>query len=413
MSWQLRLYLAVSHLLPLVAPTLLKRRLAKGKENPERWREKMGVPSVARPDGPLVWMHAVGLGEVLALRGLIREMQEVQPDLNFLITSSARSSAEVMAKQLPPNTQHQLLPLDAPPYLKRFLEYWQPGLSIWAEQDLWPGAVALAHKRGVPLALVNARMNAAAFKRRARAKGLYGALLHFFRLVSAQESVTADHLIQLGARGVKITGSLKSAAPPLEADPEALEALRLALEGRMPWCLASSHPADEALALQAQLTIFEHDRTRLLLIAPRDPHRADKIEAEAKALGLTVARRSRGEGPGRAAVWIADTFGEMGLWYRLCPVTVIGGTFDEIEGHNPWEPAILGSAVLHGPRVANFAADFAELDREGAALPVTADTLAGALLTDHTAMAARAQEICEAAQGSLRPLAQELLTLVR
>lgn len=413
MSWQLRGYLALSRLLPLVAPMLLKRRLKRGKEVETRWREKLGEPGLPRPAGKLIWLHAVGLGEVLALRGLIAEMTALQPDLQFLVTSTARSSAEVMGRQLPANTLHQFLPLDAPQYLARFLRHWRPALSVWAEQDLWPGAVVAAHRAGVPLAMVNARMNDAAFARRARARSLYAALLHRFRLLTAQDDTTAANLTRLGARGVKVTGSLKSAAPALTAEGDALAMAAASLEGRQPWCLASSHPADEAVALEAQVTLFAHDPTRLLIIAPRDPHRAAEIAATARAMGLSFSRRSEGQGPGRAAVWIADTFGEMGLWYRLCPVTLIGGTFDAIEGHNPWEPAMLGSAVLHGPRTANFQADFELLDGAGAALPVDQESLAGAVLSDHTAMAARAKEICEAAQGSLRPLAQELLSLVR
>jgi 3-deoxy-D-manno-octulosonic-acid transferase len=405
-SLALMAYLAASRAIPLAATRVLSRRLAKGKELPDRWREKLGVPSLPRPDGPLIWLHAVGLGEVLALRGLIAAMAE-STTAEFLVTSTTRGSAEVLAKNLPPRTRHQFLPLDAPAYLNRFLDHWRPSLSIWAEQDLWPGAVHAADRRGIPLALVNARMNAEAYARRRRWVALYANLFARFRLVTAQDETTARHLQALDAKGVSVAPSLKAAAPPLAADPQALAQARAALAGLRPVLLASSHPEDEFATLVAFRALH---RRPLLIIAPRDPARAPDIAARVAEHGLTSTRRSQGQGPD-ADVWIADTFGEMGLWYRLCPLTILGGTFGPTEGHNPWEPAALGSAILHGPRIENFTQDFSALHEASAARSVTTDSLAAALFEDHAAMAGRAQALSHAAQGSLKPLAARLLAL--
>lgn len=367
----------------------------------------MGEASLPRPNGKVIWLHAVGLGETLALRGLIAALA-AQSEAEFLVTSTTRASAEVLGANLPPRTRHQFLPLDAPAYLGRFLDHWQPSLSVWAEQDLWPGAVAAADARGIPLALVNARMNADAYARRRRWRGLYADLLGRFRIITAQDDATARHLRALGAKGVSVTGSLKSAAPPLAADPEALRQAREVLAGRVPVLLASSHPEDEAVLFTA-LRAF--DRKPLVLIAPRDPHRGAEIATRAAEHGLTSSRRSLGEGPNKD-IWIADTFGEMGLWYRLCPVSIVGGSFGPVEGHNPWEPAALGSAILHGPRIASFATDYAALHSAGAALPVMAEGLAEAMMQDHAAMAARAKALSDLGQGALGPLAADLLALI-
>jgi 3-deoxy-D-manno-octulosonic-acid transferase len=405
---QLRLALAASRAIPLFAPGVLKRRLAKGKDLPDRWREKLGEPSLPRPEGPLIWLHAVGLGETLALRGLIAALGQQAPDTNYLVTSTTRGSAEVFARNQPPRTCHQFLPLDAPTYVKSFLDHWRPGLSIWAEQDLWPRAVVDTALRGIPLALVNARMNADAYARRRRWRGLYADLFARFRLIAAQDDRTATHLTQLGAKGVRTTGSLKAAAPPLQADPQALSAARAALVGRQSVLLASSHPEDEAVAFTA---LRAADPKPLLMIAPRDPQRGPEIAARAAEHGFTATLRSKGEGP-TADIWVTDSFGDMGIWYRLCPVTILGGTFGATEGHNPWEPAALGSAILHGPRTANFAADLAALHKAGAALPVTPERLAEALTANHSAMAIRAKALSDTAQNALAPLAADLLALM-
>ena len=368
----LRAYLlAVGGLAP-VLPTYLRRRLQRGKEDPARWREKLGAAGLPRPDGPLVWMHAVGLGEVMALRGLIAAMGHARPDLSFLVTSSARSSAQAFAGNTPPRTQHQFLPLDAPGPVARFLDHWHPDLSVWAEQDLWPGLVVATHRRGIPLALINARMNARAFGARKLVRGLFADLYARFAYITAQDADTASHMRQLGAASVAVTGSLKAGAGPLADQPKHRALLSAAFAGRHPWCAASSHKADETVAIAAQAALYAQDPRQLLIIAPRDPARRDAIVAACANAGLAVAVRSAGAQPAAAdAVYLADTFGEMGLWYRLCSAALVGGALGDTGGHNPWEAAHLGCAVLHGPNVANFAADYAALHGVGAATEIS------------------------------------------
>ena len=407
----LQIYLLASQALPLLGPPLLRRRLRRGKEDTTRWREKLGEPSARKPEAPVIWMHAVGLGEVLALRGLIGEMSAKAPEAEFLVTSSARSSAQVLARNLPARTRHQFLPLDAPGYLKRFLDHWQPALSIWAEQELWPGAVVAAHDRGVPLAMVNARISAKSYAKRARVRQLYADLLARFKLVSAQDQATACRLEGLGASSVRIDGSLKPAAPALVADEAEHARLQAGLSGRSVWVAASTHPGDETEALLAAHTLPE----RLLILVPRDIRRADDIASEAIKQGFSVLRRSQGGLPADTTrIWLADSYGEMGLWYRLADAALVGGGFDEIGGHNPWEPAALGAAVLHGPDVRNFERDYATLREAQAARQVARGSLADALKDPELfEMAHRAHALVERARGSLAPLATELLALAR
>ena len=399
-------YLALTAAMAPLGARHLQRRLAKGKEDPARWREKLGEAGVARPGGPLVWMHAVGLGEVLALRGLIAAMAAVRGDLSFLVTSSALTSARAFAGQMPPRTQHQFLPLDLPGPVARFLDHWRPDLSIWAEQDLWPRAVVAAAARGVPLALVNARMNDAAFARRRPAAGLYRYLYRRFALIAAQDDGTARHLQVLGAGPVGVTGTLKAAAPPLAVDEGELARMRGLLAGRRVWLAASTHPGDEAVALAAHAWLMERDPGAVLILAPRDPGRV-------VAVPMPCARRSAGEVPG-PGVYLADTIGEMGLWYRLAPVALVGGGFG-IGGHNPWEAARLGCAVLHGPGVGNFTQDYSDLHaalavREVRDAPAILAALDDPGLPD---MAARGKALAVSRAEDLAGLAQTLCGLMR
>ncbi|MCB2128496.1 MAG: 3-deoxy-D-manno-octulosonic acid transferase [Rhodobacteraceae bacterium] len=417
-GWALRLYLAATPLLAPLAPALLRRRLKRGKEDPARMSEKLGQTGARRPSGPLVWLHAVGLGEVMALRGLIDELAAQAPGLSFLVTSTARSSASVFAANLPPRTQHQFLPIDAPRFYRPFFDHWRPDLSVWSEQDLWPGMVVEAARRDIPLALVNGRLNPRAAAARGRAGGLYGDLYARFSLLAAQDAETAAALTRLGAKGPVLTHvSLKAATPPLSVDAAALQAMRRELARRRVWCLASSHDFDEAIALAAHRQIVKSDPRALLIIAPRQPGRGAGIAGAAEKAGLAVSLRASANGPQLPRpgdqVHVADTFGEMGLWYRLCPAVLMGGTFGPVEGHNPWEPARLGAAVLHGPRTANFAADYARLDGEDAALAVAdAAALVTALGRDLTAMATRGQALATAGSQDVTILATRLLALM-
>ena len=407
-------YQLASRALPLIAPPLLRRRLKRGKEDLVRWREKLAEPTAQRPVGPLVWLHAVGLGEVLALRGLITTMAEQRPDLSFIVTSTARSSAQVMGANLPANTQHQFLPLDAPQYVARFLDHWRPDLSIWSEQDLWPNAVIAAHKRAVPAALVNARITAQSFEKRKAGRALYRAILSRMSLIAAQEDGTARRLAALGGENIRVTGSLKSAAPPLGHDPGALRALQTALRGRKVWLAASTHAGDETEAIAAQQALYQEDPASLLILIPRNAERAPDIEKALSIADLPHSRRSEALPDPADAVHIADTYGELGLFYRLADRALIGGGFDDIGGHNPWEAAALDTAILFGPDTYNFAADYDHLTGADAALCVSPGQLAAALCDPRLPdMSRNAHTLWKAARTALDPLAADLLALMK
>ena len=378
----LRAYLALAALAAPVARRHLQARLARGKEDPERWHEKRGVASAPRPEGPLVWLHAVGVGEVLALPGLAGALREERPGLSVLITSSSRTSAEALAPNLPEGAIHQFLPLDVPRWRRRFLDHWRPDLAVFAERDLWPGFIWEAQRRGIPLALVNARVNADSARAKTRAKGLYADLLTRFALIEAQDDATALALAGLGApeSRLAVTGSLKTAAAPLADRPERAE-VEAVLAGRRLWLAASTHPGDEAVVAEAHAMLLARDPTACLILAPRNPADAEAARRGLERRGIDAAVLPETNLPPRPAqAYVVARIGQLGLWYRVAPAAFVGGSLSEVGGHNPWEPARLDCAILHGPNTWNFAADYAALDGAGAAREVrSASDLAEAL----------------------------------
>lgn len=377
--------------------------MAKGKEHPTRWTEKLGQTTVARPAGKLIWLHAVGLGEVLSLRGLI-DMMADQTDAHFLVTSSTRAGAEAFARNTPPRTIHQFLPLDAPTYRRAFLGHWAPDLCIWAEQDIWPGFVTDLANRGTPQALIASRMNAQSYAKHAKTRGLFSHIYNQMRLITAQDTSTAKHLADLGATNVTITGSLKPCAPPLTCNMQEYERLNKVLQDRFVWITAPAHQADVDLAIAAHQLILTDVPDALLIIAPRFPDAPLTIP-------LPHTKRSLNEDP-TGTVWLADTFGDLGLMYRLAKAALIGGTNDTTQGHNPWEAVALDTAIFHGPQVANFQTDYAALAANGATCVTSSVQLAKALRTDLAPATTGASKLRMSQLDATQNLATDLLALV-
>jgi len=360
-------YLALSSLLePFLTARMRSRASGQGAAARQRLGEEAGRSSA----GPLLWLHGVSLGESLSLLPLLDELRSLRPSLEILLTSRTESSARMLARRLPEGVRHSYAPLDLPNCLDRFLRAWNPRMLALAESEIWPGLLTKCRARGIPVTLVNARMSARSATRWRRAKSVSRHLLRELAFVEVQDLVTCSRLLELGVavERVDIVPSLKASAAPPPADPGEVNGFKDALAGRTAWLAASTHLLDEDVAFDAHVRILRRRRDAVLVLVPRHPDRADEIEANAKAKGLRVARRSRGEEASRGVtLYLADTFGELGLWYRVLPVSLIGGSRGIEGGHNPFEPAFLGSAILHGGSVWNFKEIYDRLELAGGA----------------------------------------------
>ena len=365
---------------PAIAALLAWRRV-RGKEDRARFAERRGIASLPRPAGPLLWLHAASVGEAQSSLSLIERLLASRPRLSILVTTGTVTSARLMAERLPAGAVHQYLPVDRLPWVRRFLDHWQPDAALWIESELWPNLVVETGRRRIPMALVNARMSDRSLAGWRRMPGLIQPLLAPFRRVLAQSEADAARYRSLGAGEVVTTGSLKYAAAALPADPVVLSQLGNAIGNRPRWLAASTHPGEEALVADAHRRLKPRHPGLLTLLAPRHPRRGGEIAAALGKARLAVARRSRGEAPeGAAEVYLVDTMGELGLFFRLAPIVFMGGSLVPHGGQNLLEPAQLGCALLHGPHVQNFRAIAADLAAAGAAEEVRdADELATAV----------------------------------
>jgi 3-deoxy-D-manno-octulosonic-acid transferase len=389
----LRTYRRLAAVAKPFVPLLMSNRLRRGKELAERLHERRGETDLPRPDGPLVWMHAASVGEMLAVIPVVEHV--LDRGLEVLVTSGTVTSAQLAEWRLPQGAIHQFVPYDAPQFVARFLDHWRPSMALFAESDLWPNLIVATAERGVPLILLNGRLSERSFARWRRMPRAISALLHHFDLCLAQSVADAGRLGDLGAPRILTTGNLKLDVPAPPADAEALASMQAAVDGRPVVAAASTHPGEEKIIVDVHRRLHQSFPDLLTLVVPRHPERGPGVVEIANAAGLNAVARSHGYLPGAGTdVYVADTIGELGIVYRVAPVVFMGGSLVRHGGQNPIEAAKLGSAILHGPHVWNFADLYAELDRsEGAAEVADVGKLTarlGAWLTDKTARQAAA-----------------------
>ncbi len=380
----------------LAAPALrllVVRRARRGKEIAARLGERCGRDATPRPAGRLLWLHAASVGETVSVLPVLAALP---CDIEVLLTTGTVTSAALLARRLPElglagRVRHRFVPLDVPRWTARFLDHWRPDAAAFVESEIWPNLIAGCTARRIPLALVNARLSAQSFRGWAMVPGLARRLFGSFAQVMARAEEDAGRVLALGGPASRFTGNLKYAAPPLPADDAELARLRGLLAGRPVWLAASTHAGEDGAVRAVHERLVAAYPDLLTIVVPRHPERG--AEVAAAMAGLRVTRRGAGEGPPAAAgVWVADTLGELGLFYRLCPVAFVGRSLGAAGGQNPLEPARLGVAVAMGPAVANFADVVPRLVAAGA-LRQVADAagladFVGAMLADPAARAA-------------------------
>ncbi len=353
----LALYRAATTALEPFAPLLLDRRAKAGKEDRARLNERLARPKTARPDGPLVWLHGASVGESLSILPLVERLRAERPEVAVLVTSGTVTSAELLARRLPAGAIHQYLPVDTPGGARRFLDHWRPHLAVFVESELWPNLLLTAKARGVKLALVSAKLSDRSYDRwRARPFAAHE-LFSGFDLILAQDGRAAERLASLGGT-VAGEADLKFGADPLPVDEAALASLRVRLSDRPVLLAASTHPGEDEIVLDAWRALPGRPH---LVIVPRHPERGPAVADLALATGATVSLRSR-EPDDSAEVIVADTLGELGLWYRLADLALVAGSLVAgIGGHNPLEPARLDCPIVSGPHIENWLTAYADL----------------------------------------------------
>jgi len=399
-TFLLRVYRIASAAFVSVAPLFLAWRQRQGLEDKTRLKERLGIAQAPRPPGPLAWLHGASLGESLALLPLLERL--AAQGFHILLSTSTVTSAAVIAQRLPPKARHQFMPLDVPAYMARFLDHWHPDIVFIAESEIWPNLFIEVDRRKIPLALVNARMSVRSFRRWRRVPRFAAALMEKTAFCLTQSDADAERFAELGAPYVYAAGNLKYDVAPPPADTQMLANFKARIGARPIWVAASTHAGEEEVVLDVHRRLLPHFPNLFTVIVPRHPRRGAEIKELAQSRGLRCQLHSANR-PGQPleAIYIGDTAGDTGLFYRLAEVAFMGKSLTASGGQNPIEAAKLGCAILHGPNVANFNDVYECLDsRQGAAAVVGTESLARALAYLF-ADAAKMRDMARAAQEAV------------
>ena len=355
----LRLYKNTLRVGKPVIKLALQNRLRQGKEDPARINERMGIASHPRPDGKLVWMHVASVGEAQSIRILIDEFLTSNPDLHILVTSGTRTSADLLTKTLPARAFHQYVPFDHPDWVRAFLDHWQPTMALWVESELWPNLLMQVQKRRIPAALLNARLSFQSARNWSYSRGLLSELLATFSVILCQSDTDKHYYEALGGRSVFTVGNIKFSAKSLPYSDDEYKTLSHALSHRPTWIYASTHFDEESIARDVHLSLKKDIPNLLTIIAPRHPERSDKIVETISSPAINITRRGAIEKKLPAPdtdIYLVDTMGELGLFYKLTDIAMIGRSLslDGGGGHNPLESMRLNAVTLFGPLIQNL-----------------------------------------------------------
>ncbi len=365
----------ITILYPLVIKGYISKRKHIGKEDINRFNERIGRPKKERPEGKLFWLHGASVGESISMLPLINKILETYPDSHVMVTTGTVTSADVMQKRLPERAFHQFIPIDNPIFTTRFVKYWHPDVALWFESEFWPAVLSSIKRKNIPLILINGRISNKTFKRWQQFDFVCKELLGCFTMCLGQSEEDAYRLRVLGAKESVCLGNLKYAGLPLPIDEKAKKDLLKQIDSRKLWLASSTHDDEEIRIAKVHKRLKEKFPDLLTIIVPRHPNRGAEVAEEINKLDLTTALRSKGEKlTTKTDIYIGDTIGEMGLWYSIAKIVFIGGSLIPHGGQNFIEPSRVRDAVLVGPHMHNFTDAMNRAKKADAVMQVT-DTL--------------------------------------
>ena len=346
----------IATLYPMVISRYIKRRKERGKEDIKRFNERVGRSSMPRPEGKLFWFHGASVGESLSMLPLINKLLETYPEAHVMVTTGTLTSAELMGKRLPERAFHQYIPIDNPFFTTRFVKHWRPDAVLWFESDFWPAMLNSIKRKNIPLILVNGRISNKSFKRWQQFDFICKELLSCFSFCLGQSDEDAYRLRVLGAKEAICLGNIKYAGLPLPVDEAKKSELEKQINGRTVWLACSTHDDEEYKISRFHNELKKDFPDLLLIIVPRHPHRGIEIQKRLQEeLKLNVSLRSKEEPiTPKTDIYVADTIGELGIWYNLCPLLFVGGSLIPHGGQNFMEPSRYRCAVIVGPHMHNF-----------------------------------------------------------
>ena len=348
----LKIYYAISVLLIPFTGFYIRRRIKLDKEDPNRFKERYGKASVVREDGNLVWIHAASVGESLSILPIINKLENTKSISQILLTTGTTSAAKIVMKKLSSKTVHQYLPLDTPLFNARFLKHWKPAYAIFVESEIWPNLILQIKQMKIKLAIINGRMTLNSYNKWLRFKKSSELIFKSFDLCLTQNQESSFFYKKLGINNTYYTGNLKFSSNKFEVKEDAYNELKKMFKGRKVFLAASTHLGEEKMISEITNKIRELKQEFITIIVPRHPNRSKLLDQMSNS--KVVIRSANGQIDQSTDIYLADTFGELGMFYKLADFIFIGGSFVPHGGQNPIEAAYFCNNIFHGKYVENF-----------------------------------------------------------
>lgn len=359
--------------IPVIEVILLSRTFL-GKEDPSRINERRGITKLKRPHGNLIWLHASSVGESVAALALIEKLLKTHPLNTILITTGTLTSAKLLKDRLPNDVIHQFVPIDRPAWVKRFLNHWRPNLVLIMESEFWPIQIQQINSRKTPIILINARLSKTSYSRWRWAKSMARSIFGSIELIITTNTEQAQRFETLGARKIQVGGNLKRSAKKLPVKVAATKELQEQIGSRKVWLAASTHEGEDLTVIKTQKLLKTKFPNILTIIVPRHPQRRNEIRLLAQENELAVTCRTMNETiQPETDIYIADTLGEMSIFFDLARYVFIAGSLVPVGGHNPIEPAHFDCAIFFGPLMAKNQEIANEMIQTEAAIQIASD----------------------------------------
>ena len=347
----------------------LRHRIKIGKEDKKRFNERKGISKQKRPDGKLLWFHAASVGESISIINLVVDLAE---EYNILITSGTVTSAEIISNRKPKNTIHQFVPIDRKKYVRKFLNHFKPDLAFFVESEIWPNLLCESKRKNIPVILGSARITPKNNFKIKLQQSFFKSFTKYIDLIIPQDQFTYDFYKPISnEQQLSNINSLKLGNEALPYKVEHYTELQNLTKDRIVFFAASTHDNEEELIAKCHKDLRNTHPNFLTIIAPRHPNRADKIIQVFKKHKLNFSQRSKNEVITEATdIYLADTIGEMGLFFKLSPISFIGGSLVNVGGHNILEAVQHQSLVIIGKYNQNFSDLIKEFEAKNAIIIV-------------------------------------------
>ena len=345
-------------LIPFIKLNLI-HRIKKGKEEKNRVKERFGISKIKRPKGNLIWIHSSSVGEFNSSTTLIKHLLK---NNKILLTTSTVTAREYCKQIFKDNIIHQYAPLDHKPWVEKFINHWSPNLVIWIESDLWPNTIKVIYENKIKQILLNLRISPQSFKKWKIIKNNFAKILSYYDQVYAQSKKDLSLIKKLTDRKIKFIGNLKLTALEKKVGNSKLQKLKKILSSRKVILIASSHKKEEALILKNIKQVINDTKRIILIIVPRHPIRAIEVQMIAKNFFPKSTMKLDSNSLKNTNCLIIKSLGEMQIYYDLCNMVILGGSFIDMGGHNPIEPARSKCVILTGPSIYNWQNIFEDMN---------------------------------------------------